>query len=89
MTVNIYQSYLHYSRFCFLLRSSMYARLSEMVMRIFAGDPGQDKEPRALDDADVGGLAKLLGKESASFGKMKEIVKRGESSGSGTLTFWP
>ena len=62
---------------------------TEMVMRIFAGDPGRDKEPRALDDADVGGLAKLLGKESASFGKMKEIVKRGESSGSGTLTFWP
>ncbi len=62
---------------------------TEMVMRIFAGDPGRDKEPRALDDADVGGLAKLLGKESASFEKMKEIVKRGESSGSGTLTFWP
>ena len=62
---------------------------TEMVMRIFAGNPVQDKEPRALDDPDVGGLAKLLGKESASFGKMKEIVKRGESSGSGTLTFWP
>ena len=62
---------------------------AEMVMRIFAGDPGQDKEPKALDDADVGGLAKLLGKESASFEKMKEIVKRGESNGSGTLTFWP
>ena len=61
----------------------------EMVMRIFAGDSGPNKDQMSLDDPDVGGLAKLLGKESASFQKMKEIVKRGESNGSGTLTFWP
>ena len=55
----------------------------EMVMRIFAGDPGT-----RLDNPQ-GGLAKLLGEQSASFEKMKEIEKRGKASGTGTLTFWP
>ncbi len=62
---------------------------TEMVMRLFVGDPKEDGETKTLDDSDVKGLVNLLGKKSASFTKMKEIVKRGESNGSGTLTFWP
>ena len=61
---------------------------TEMVLRIFAGEPRQNNELNSLDNPQ-GGLAKLLGKESASFEKMKEIFKRGEASGTGTLTFWP
>ena len=62
---------------------------TEMVMRLFVGDPKEDGEMKTLDDPDVKGLVNLLGKKSASFTKMKEIVKRGDSNGSGTLTFWP
>ncbi len=61
---------------------------TEMVLRIFTGELRQNNDQNPLDNPQ-GGLAKLLGKESASVLKMKEIVKRGEASGTGTLTFWP
>jgi len=62
---------------------------TDLVMRIFVGETPKGKDALKLTDADVKGLAGLLKQKGASFNKMKEIVKRGESSGSGTLTFWP
>ena len=53
---------------------------AELVLKIFTG-----KEDVKLDDANVKGLAGLLGKKGDSFKKMNEIVRRGGSS----LTFWP
>ena len=60
-----------------------------VVMRIFVGESDPNKDSKKLDDADVGGLAKLLKQKGASFEKMQEIVRRGEANGGETLTFWP
>lgn len=61
----------------------------ELVMKIFVGKTPEGRESVKLGDPDAMGLVKLLGRESSCYKKMSEIVERGESGGSGTLTFWP